>query len=337
MILRREAVHDEMAQMDAFSLLVPNGWKVESDFRWNVLHVDPVHPMVRVFNPNGLEAINYYGGNWAFMDWSRAAVRVPDGSNTYGFTALRRFTTPADFITKYGLAAMRQELQAARLVNVTEMPKLVAPSLAKYGNRPGLRAAVNRMRFDYAVEGRPVQEDVYCTLYADPPAPSGAVTWSAEVVAFRAEKGKIDDTMSLLLAIKSSVRENPQWSAVIGQVARIVQEISVDGSNQEAIRARIREVAAQKLARNILDRSERAQAASIQTSERWDQVIRGVETRVSPIDQKPIEVPAGYSNVWINPLNEIILSNDPNYTPNSVNGIPRGVTGGGFRQSQRPH
>jgi hypothetical protein len=326
--LRRVAVHDDTAQLDALTLLVPVGWNVQSKFPWRFDHVDPVHPIIRVFNPQGVEAITYYGGNWAFMDWSRAQVHPADGGNTYGITVQTRFATPTDFITRFAIGALSDELQHARLVQATNRPDMVQPALAKYGDRSGLAATVNRLQYEYAVQGVTVQEDVYCTLYTDPPDRSGTVTWSAEVLAFRAGKGKLEKAMGLLLAIKSSAQPDPRYLQVVDAVVQGLHQTMAEAQRQEFIRIQMRNAASQKLGQDIIERANTANAASLKAAEMWDQTIRGVETRVNPIDQTSMEVPSGYSNVFVNPLGEVVLSNDASYNPNAVNATPNGLHGG---------
>ena len=44
--------------------------------------------------------------------------------------------------------------------------------------------------------------------------------------------------------------------------------------------------------------------------------IRGVERYYDPNQGREVELPAGYTNVWGNPLGEYVLSESPSFNPN---------------------
>jgi hypothetical protein len=51
-------------------------------------------------------------------------------------------------------------------------------------------------------------------------------------------------------------------------------------------------------------------------NERWSEIIRGVETYKNPYDDRPVQLPSGYSNVWVNRLGEYTMSNNAGLDPN---------------------
>jgi hypothetical protein len=59
-----------------------------------------------------------------------------------------------------------------------------------------------------------------------------------------------------------------------------------------------------------------------QTNRNFDNYIRDVEDRFNPYRGKVVQVPAGYNYAWINPLGQVVQSNDPSFDPNRLyNGI----------------
>jgi len=48
----------------------------------------------------------------------------------------------------------------------------------------------------------------------------------------------------------------------------------------------------------------------------FDRYIRGVENYRNPFEDRAVELPSGYRNVWANSSGEYILSNNPNFNPN---------------------
>ena len=51
-------------------------------------------------------------------------------------------------------------------------------------------------------------------------------------------------------------------------------------------------------------------------SEQFSEYIRGVETYHDPYEDRPVQLPSGYNDVWVSRNGEYVLTNDPNYNPN---------------------
>ena len=51
-------------------------------------------------------------------------------------------------------------------------------------------------------------------------------------------------------------------------------------------------------------------------SRSFTEYIPGVETCRNPYDDRPIQLPSGYSQVWVNSSGEYILSNQAGFNPN---------------------
>jgi hypothetical protein len=51
-------------------------------------------------------------------------------------------------------------------------------------------------------------------------------------------------------------------------------------------------------------------------SDNFSQNIRGVDAYYNSVDQKSVELPAGYDDAWCNALGDYIVSEDPNFNPN---------------------
>ena len=51
-------------------------------------------------------------------------------------------------------------------------------------------------------------------------------------------------------------------------------------------------------------------------SRSYTEYIRGVETYRNPYEDRAIQLPSGYSQVWASPTGEYILSNQAGFDPN---------------------
>lgn len=332
LVLRRQMVYDENAQLDAFSMLVPQGWKIDSKITWQLGRLDPAHAFVRVYNPDGVESYASYGGIWMFVDWSTLGMKVPEGTIRDNILVHRMYASPAEFVMHFAIENMGGELQRAKLEEVKEMPELadavVAPLRRNPGPQGALTARVNRLRFEYYVRGIPVEEDVYCTICTNAHPENGFVNWSAHLVSVRAAKGQMKEKIGLLRTVATSTRLTLPWFATICAVQRQALELERLALNAERQRAAIVLEARQVTAEKYRSSFEKQGTAASEVNQGWDQVIRGVETKYDPIHKHCVEIPLGYQHAWVNPLGETILSNNGTYNPGgnfqSLEAPPRG-------------
>ena len=61
---------------------------------------------------------------------------------------------------------------------------------------------------------------------------------------------------------------------------------------------------------------ERRQVAEDRISRRWSEAIRGVDSYYNPVDQRPVELPAGYPHAWVSGNGEIVVTDSPGFNPN---------------------
>jgi hypothetical protein len=51
-------------------------------------------------------------------------------------------------------------------------------------------------------------------------------------------------------------------------------------------------------------------------SQSFSEYIRGVETYRNPYENRPIQLPSGYRDAWVNQHGEYVLSNEAGFNPN---------------------
>ena len=49
----------------------------------------------------------------------------------------------------------------------------------------------------------------------------------------------------------------------------------------------------------------------------FTEYIRGVDSYRNPYEDRPVQLPSGYDQVWVNRLGEYILSNQAGFDPNT--------------------
>ncbi|MGA8754313.1 hypothetical protein [Candidatus Deferrimicrobium sp.] len=51
-------------------------------------------------------------------------------------------------------------------------------------------------------------------------------------------------------------------------------------------------------------------------SQSFSEYVRGVETYRNPYEGRPVQLPSGYSDAWVNARGEYLLSNNAGFNPN---------------------
>jgi hypothetical protein len=61
---------------------------------------------------------------------------------------------------------------------------------------------------------------------------------------------------------------------------------------------------------------ENRQASEDRINKNWSQYMRGVDEYYNPVEQRPVELPSGFKNAWVNGRGEYIVTDSVNFNPN---------------------
>ncbi len=61
---------------------------------------------------------------------------------------------------------------------------------------------------------------------------------------------------------------------------------------------------------------EKQQRTDDRMHEQFSRHIRGVESYHNPFEDRDVDLPSGYREVWVSGRGEYVLSNDSNFDPN---------------------
>jgi hypothetical protein len=64
------------------------------------------------------------------------------------------------------------------------------------------------------------------------------------------------------------------------------------------------------------DSYRRSQESNERISRSYTEYIRGVDTYRDPYQDRQVQLPSGYSGVWVNHTGEYVLSNEAGFDPN---------------------
>lgn len=320
-------VDSEGLGIEAFSVLVPAGWRFEGGIHWRLDNPGfPAYASCRLSDPAGSAAFEVFP-NLPFF-WTNnpmVAGMFPPGSKYFGNTvhqpigaeqALRELVLPAFRPGASGLAITGGGA-------VPELAALVQEMQARAQPEANIRADAARVRFRYLTGGRAIEEEMYAVMqmFSFPLATvSGTVTnvtwWVDYVFSFRAAEGQLDASARLLQTVAFSFRVNPRWFAAYSNVVeylirRQVQQIRTIGEI-----GRIYAQAGSEIREDQMRSWEANQAIRDRMSKEWSQAFRGVDEYYDPFAEKAVELPSGYDNAWVNDLGEYVVSESPSYDPN---------------------
>lgn len=315
--------------MEAYSILVPKGWKSQGGITWQVGNpcmVESIRNRVSVTSPDGSMALEIYPvQQWEWWDdqlmlqtqmqqqqnpvFKRCPIAQPmdagqflQGPMAQEMGAQVLTVEPNEEMNK----VLREQAQAAN-----QQYQQAGVSLE---NRPS--AALATLRFPDGSGGIALCS-IGMTVAWMPNYMTGGQSASYtcaanQKVAVRCPAGKEAEARKLLSSVLASFRINPEWQA---GVQRMFNNVAAVEQQETAKRAAIQRDAMNYSA-DLQQRTwEEGQASRDRISEGWSQTLRGVETWKDP-GGASIELSSGYNEAWSKPDGTYILSNDPLFDPN---------------------
>jgi hypothetical protein len=294
--------------IEAFSFLIPAGWKAEGGVQWFPEYLILANLLMKITDPRTGAAIELLP--YQYFQWSTPPP-MPQGVNYMGSIVWPPIYDVPQFIQNfYGPGALGR-LQGAKIVKTEDLPK-VAAQLAQFH---GGTARCNRVRYEYQESGQAWEEDVYGTLIYTP-RPTG-MFWSGQAYSFRAHRGQLDRLTPIMSTTINSLRQSPEWFGYYMYVRKLfidrqMQGVRNAGKISETISRNSAEI--QKMSE---DSYRQANQSQDRISRSYSEYIRGVETYRDPYGNRPIQLPSGYDGVWANRSGEYLLSNQPGFNPNA--------------------
>jgi hypothetical protein len=302
----------KMSNMEAVSFLIPVGWKTEGGVQWFPDYSIQANLLMRVSDPKTGGTIEFLPlQNFTWL--TQMVVPMQPGTNYLGNILWPPISDPPQFIqTFYGSTALPQ-LRSARIVANEDLPKIAAQVAAMNGGQSSAKSG--RVRYEYQVGGQPWEEDVYVTLVYWP-TQMGAIWSVSSAHSFRAPKGQLAHLTPVMNTTINSLRLSPEWYGGYMYVQKLFQDRMKQGIRNARILSdtitRNNEEIRQMFSESYRQRCE----SQDRISQKFSEYIRGVETYRNPYEDRPIQLPSGYNDVWVNRSGEYILSNQAGFDPN---------------------
>ncbi len=316
--------------IEAFRMLVPDGWRFSGGIDWVLDNPGmPARAAFTVAAPAGRACFEVFS-NQAFFatDNPMTLSNFPPGSRYFG-SEVRAVLEPAAMLKEIVLPRFRSGKSGLRVTGEEHLPEL-ARALGAGKPQAGVQtfADAAKLRIEYSDNGVTMEEEIYGvvegfsyplqTMYGR----STNTNWFADYLfSFRAEKGKLSGLAKTFETMARSFRLNPRWFSKHNQVveyliARQIQAIKNVGELSRIISRTSDEISAM-----TMKSYEERQAVNDRIAENFSDYVRGVDRYYNPIEERPVELPAGYERAWTNSLGEYILSESPSYNPNEGSNV----------------
>ena len=316
--------------LEAYSFLMPSDWMFEGGIRWNPEQVAmPATNAFRVYNPAGQEEFEGFPNQcyfWTTNPW--LFVTNPPGSKYFGSIV----ASPVNAITAVQDIIQRTRSQYAGLtiVSKNDLPELV-DALGIKNQSQGLihtEATGAKIRFSYLKNGIPMEEEIYGVVeQVKFPVQSTAGTnynifWYIDYVfSFKGGAGQLEEHTKVFQAITSSFRVNQRWQAKYENVIEYLaqQQIHHIQSMGEFSRTLSR-MSDQMRSENLQQFEQRNNVYDKVAEEHSDNML-GIERYYDPFEEREVQLPSGYNHAWCNNLGEYIVTDNPNYNPNTESNL----------------
>jgi hypothetical protein len=312
---------------EAFKMLIPMDWQYEGGIQW-VLD-NPGMPAVsqfRVWNPVGTEQFQLFPNQAFFWTDNAGTFQLfPVGSKYFG-NEVRQLMDPLNALKQVVIPRFRGKVQSMKIIKEEEISSVVLPPGSSTQSPLQTSTKAGKIRIEYTENGKAYEDEIYCTVeatYYPLQSMFGSYTniiWSVNYIgSFRAEKSKLDASARLFQTISNSVTLNIKWFNTYVQVVEYLIKMQIQQIQSIGQLGSIIAQTGSEIRQENLDLYYQREAMNDRISTQFSEYVRGVDSYYNPLEEKNVELPTGYDNVWVNGNGEYVLSDNPNYNPNIGN------------------
>jgi Cysteine rich repeat len=209
------------------------------------------------------------------------------------------------------------------VVSVDPFPQLAEMARQQAGLAPNdtsnksTRIDAIRARIEYQKDGKAMEAWVVAAVVIRTyPVGRGSLydMRAIDSMSFRAPKGQLDANDKLFRVMMSSVQLTPEWSAYVNKTIAGYYQIQ---AKKEAAIDQNRANLQNQITQTYMQMSANAARVSNQGFLAADQGIRGVQSFRDPSTGNTVELSSQYDHAWLNSNNEYVMSDDPNFNPNT--------------------
>jgi hypothetical protein len=181
----------------------------------------------------------------------------------------------------------------------------------------GARIDAIRVRLEFQQDGKPMELWYAVALVTQTYRVGRGSLYdmhAAGQMMMGAPKGKLDANDKLFKVVMSSIQPTPEYSAYTNKWIANYYQIQ---ANKEAAMDKIQAGLDSFITQTYMHMSANAQRVSDQGFRAADQNLRDVQTFRDPTTGRKMELSNQYGHAWLNGANEYVMSDDPNFNPNT--------------------
>jgi len=303
----------QMNNVEAVSLLVPEGWKHQGGVQWFHDHSILANLLLTVSDPSTGAQMQYLPiQNFTHIDQPIMPMQV--GQNYMGNIVCPPITDIAEFIQQFYAPQALPHLQSAQRTSVTDLPQYAAKCAQDWGGGEG-RAAKVRYQFDH--NGTPWTEEITVCLVYLRNKQHAMTSWSVYTAhSFRAPTEHFDRLHPIAGVSFNSVRLGQDWFSGYAYVKQLFTKRMWQGIQDSVAFAKKYRETQEEIRQMYADAFRERSESQERISREYGKMLSGVEHYTNPYEQKPVELPSGYKEVWVSPQGQYVLSEQVGYDPN---------------------
>ena len=319
---RKVAINDQpnMIGGEAFTFLAPVDWQVDGGIVWRAHPTMPASVAMRVRNPKGLEQLENFPTVAFSWGGYLPVTGFPQGSIYLGNEVQPPVRDAIAYLKERHLPRARANVQA-KIVQTEALPKLAEAARqaeqAPLLGGPQMVFTAGRVRLEYQLQGRAVEEDLYCVLNSMA-LPTGNMTIQIadKLCGLRAPKGQLEQAAKLFETMIHSTRVNLQWFSQYSQLVQALTQAQMNQIRAAGELSRYISRTSSEISDMMRQSYEQRQTSQDRINKNWSQYMRGVDEYHDPVAGRPVELPSGYRNAWVSGNGEYIVTDSVNFNPN---------------------
>lgn len=315
---------DPESGIEAFKLLIPEGWKAEGSVAWSPKVFLPATVNFRFYNPNGKDEFDIFASqDYIWTDSQLTLSNYPAGSTYFG-TTVKEPVSLHTALTDIIIPKYRNNISDLQIVKEESFSDLANMAKGPATDGVDAKAEGGKIRFTYTENGQPMEEEMYGALsqfVVNYPANSLTSAyyinnWYIDFLfSFRAPKGQLDSDAKIFETMMYSMKVNPKWYAKLANVKEQLAKMNMDQIKAIGQMGSMIAQAASEMRDDQMRSWEYRQQSQDRISENFSDYIRGVDSYTDSSGQT-VKLPSGYDNAWTNESGEYIVSESPSYNPN---------------------
>lgn len=316
--------------LEAYSFLMPSDWKFEGGISWNPEQVAmPATNAFRVYNPSGQEEFEGFPNMCFFWSTNLGLLATnPPGSKYFGSIVAK----PVNALTALQeiIKRSRGQFSGLTIVSKSDLPELVnALGVNNQSQGPVMNEGTGaKIRFTYMKNGIPMEEEIYGVVEQVKFAMQTmggiqySIWWYVDYVfSFKAKAGLLEEQTKIFQTMTSSFSINKEWQAKYNNVIEYLAQQQVRRIQSIGEFSRTLSQMSDQMRSDQLEQFEQRSSVYDKVAQQHSDNMLGIDRYYDPFEEREVQLPSGYNHAWCNNLGEYIMTDNPNFNPNTQSNL----------------